>query len=282
MRRARVTTPRRGARAYRRRGAAAGGQQPLPGSFPLLAAEIFDERSVVRGSGANKGGPARVTVFARDDELSAREFRRKVTEPRERVSVTPARRADEFLGLPSKLFEIHGLLPMARGPRLRGEEDECCFAAIDEVDAVLPADRVRPRANLACRESGPLVSGSGLVGVSGGATSSVTCAFRRQPMQPLVRCAAWREVRQRMKVVSLAQEREEVVSRHAGRRDDLTQRSLGQVPSVHGNDDAVRAIAMPKDMVASFARSNCQPQCSRARTAWRGVTPGKRGITPRL
>jgi len=66
-----------------------------------------------------------------------------------------------------------------------------------------------------------------------------------------------------------------------GGADDLVERALGQVAAVHWDDDPVGVIGVTEDGWLPLTRSSFQPQRSRARIAWRGVTAGSRGVTPR-
>lgn len=50
---------------------------------------------------------------------------------------------------------------------------------------------------------------------------------------------------------------------------------------MHWDDDPMGVIGMPEDVVAPLTRSSFQPQRSSARTAFRGVTAGSRGVTRR-
>lgn len=51
---------------------------------------------------------------------------------------------------------------------------------------------------------------------------------------------------------------------------------------MHRDDDTVRVIRIPEDVVASLdSIKSFQPQRSSARIAWRDVTAGSRGVTPR-
>lgn len=73
----------------------------------------------------------------------------------------------------------------------------------------------------------------------------------------------------------------ELVSAHARSVDDLVERALRKIASVHRHYDPVRVVGCRKTWWLPLTRSSSQPQRSRARTAFRGVTEGSRGVTPR-
>lgn len=74
---------------------------------------------------------------------------------------------------------------------------------------------------------------------------------------------------------------QELISRDARGLDDLMQRARRKVARVDRYDDAMPVIGVPEYLVASFVRSSSQPHGCSARTAWRGVTAGSRGVTRR-
>lgn len=50
----------------------------------------------------------------------------------------------------------------------------------------------------------------------------------------------------------MSEEFQELLSAYAGRFDDLSERSLGEITGVHRYDDAMAVFGMPEDLMASF------------------------------
>jgi hypothetical protein len=61
----------------------------------------------------------------------------------------------------------------------------------------------------------------------------------------------------------------------------MSPRAPCQVTTMHWDYDAVRMIGVPETWWLPFTRSSSHPQRPKARTAFRGVTEGSRGVTPR-
>src|SRR5205085_7434745 len=91
--------------------------------------------------------PAFVAVLAREDELCACQPQRQVAEPRQRVDIAAARRADELLCLLAKLLEVHADLLREAGSAAAGkrkhEASGCCARRWAQP---FPRTRARPPA----------------------------------------------------------------------------------------------------------------------------------------